>query len=106
MQITTITLQWPSRSFKVLAPTGWYVVLSDPTHVDEIRRAPEHVLSAQKVATEVCWNSSFVKTLRSGLPPSNSSYKHDSLLIAERTCRTKSTSQSSKRDLQKKYRHW
>jgi len=100
------TLQWPSRIFKVLAPTGWYVVLSDPTHVDDIRRAPDHVLSAQKVASEVCWNSLFVRILPSEFPPSNSSYKHDSLLIAERTCRTKSTFRSSERDLQKKYWHW
>ena len=46
--------QWPGRIFKVPTPTGWKVVITDPTHVADIRKAPEHILSASKVFEEVC----------------------------------------------------
>ena len=93
--------QWPGRIFKIPTPTGWQVVLTDPTHIDDIRKAPEYVLSANKVIEDVCWNSLF-DIINSNFTTFIRFYNRDSLSIA--TCRIKSTFQSSERDSQKKYR--
>ena len=46
--------QWPGRIFKIPSPMGWQVVITDPAHIEDIRKAPEHILSARKAVQEVC----------------------------------------------------
>ena len=73
--------QWPGRLFKVSSPTQWQVVITDPTHLDDLRKAPEHILSANRVVEEVRWSVLCdIITLRTIL--SNSPYNRNSLLIA------------------------
>jgi septum formation topological specificity factor MinE len=57
--------QWPGRLFKIPSPAGWQVVVTNPTHLDDLRKVPEHILSADKVVEEVCCNSLFVISLHS-----------------------------------------
>ena len=45
--------QWPGRIFKVAAPMDWLVVVSDPALVNDIMKAPDHILSADMVSKEV-----------------------------------------------------
>jgi len=96
--------QWPGRIFKVPTPTGWNVVITDPTHIDDIKKAPGHILSARKVIEEVRYNHFVVLfTLKTAL--SIRTYKRNTILIAMRE-RTKSTTQSSRHDSEKNLKHW
>lgn len=46
-------LQYPNRPFKVAAISKWVVVLSGKQHIDDIRRAPDEVLSLVEAIAEV-----------------------------------------------------
>jgi len=74
--------QWPGRIFKVPTPTGWKIVITDPTHIDDIRKAPEHILSANKVIEEVRYMFQFVILLTLITILSIRSYKCNTLSIA------------------------
>jgi hypothetical protein len=40
--------------FKVAGLDSWLVVVSGPALVDELRKAPDHILSFEAAAEEVC----------------------------------------------------
>jgi hypothetical protein len=42
--------QWPRRIFKVPTLLGWEVILTDPSVVDELRKAPDSVMSASEAS--------------------------------------------------------
>ena len=45
--------KWPGRMFKVPTPTGWWVVVTDPKHIEEVRNAPDNKLSQRKSIEQV-----------------------------------------------------
>lgn len=45
--------QWPNSLFKVPGLFEWIVIASQPALIDDIRKAPEHVLSAHLAIEEV-----------------------------------------------------
>ena len=45
--------QWPNTTFKIPDLLRWIVVTTDPSMIEEIRRAPEDVLSLMDALEEV-----------------------------------------------------
>lgn len=45
--------QWPGRIFKIPAPMEWFVIVTNPQFVEDMRKAPDHVLSAHEANNEV-----------------------------------------------------
>ena len=45
--------KWPGRMFKIPTPSEWWVVVTDPKHMEEIRKAPDNKLCHQKLMEEV-----------------------------------------------------
>ena len=45
--------QWPNKMFKIPDLLQWIVVATEPSIIEEIRKAPEDVLSAMDALEEV-----------------------------------------------------
>ena len=45
--------QWPNKMFKIPDSLQWIVVATEPSIIEEIRKAPEDVLSAMDALEEV-----------------------------------------------------
>ena len=45
--------QWPNKMFKIPDLLQWVVVATDPSMIEEIRKAPENVLSFMDALEEV-----------------------------------------------------
>jgi hypothetical protein len=45
--------QYRGSVFKIPTMTNWTILVSDPDKVEEIRRAPDDLLSARDASTEV-----------------------------------------------------
>jgi hypothetical protein len=51
--LTPALEQWPRRIFKVPTLTGWEVVLTDPSVIDEVRKAPDSIMGADEAFENV-----------------------------------------------------
>jgi hypothetical protein len=63
-------LQWPGRNFKIPSPTGWRVVITNPKLIEDIKKAPDHVLSHKEAIRQVCSLFQSVKGLALRIVPS------------------------------------
>jgi len=45
--------QWPGRLFKIPTAVQWIVVLTEPQFIEDVRNAPDHLLSAHEANNEV-----------------------------------------------------
>ena len=46
-------MQFQGRLFKIPTPMDWWIVVSKPGLVEDLRKAPEHILSANRSLGEV-----------------------------------------------------
>jgi hypothetical protein len=51
-------LQWNGSLFKIPALLEWWVVVTDPKLIDDLRKAPENYLSSSKPIDDVRWSIS------------------------------------------------
>lgn len=54
MQPAQIVAQYKGGAFKLTQYDRWHVVVSGPTMTEELRKAPDNVLSTNDAISEVC----------------------------------------------------